>query len=590
MNFASVSDNESQKLSTPEVFDARAQVAGIAEGDGYPSENLRIASLNEATQNFVQDCSKPVTLEDGSTVNRYDYEKELALKAAEADPTHKTIPINYAMSFGTKTDRIAKWAHMRAMLSEENPGLSVVPVGGKSTSMYVKAGKSYDAYYVADSAAARDDYIYGRKCYFNTVKIQGDVHMRIRAVSTDRYDFLAGESSGTRHQIHYMLYGYCAPSATNLACANAASPYGVGHYADGYPDRLFNEVPHLEGGRPQIVKLFVADLRDKQFGLTEQVVLTPESTVRGAEMKFDPRRELNMTNIFRYRADVVKNLSTKFTENGIEFGGMRGVPQLLTNFALASGFSLAAQYTPIVLDLGSEKVKTSSLFGGTYFNMAAKQNSAVTGPQAFEVPHLTAWLGGDLVDTLDRSRNPQNFLADFRRQSEDGFLVVPDSDGKVRSSRNLFGDKMEVNGTTYPDGFQALRALASKDCGSSDARQRYLGPWDGDLYNSKLKIWVDRNRNGVTDENELRSLKEAGVVALNTCYIVHNQDADAFGNGTAMRSAFLYQDGDEDITGDEAEILKRLETGKKTDGSDASFRLAIDLIFKADPSQTLKIE
>ena len=583
------SNSEQSTLSAP-VFNPVA-VGAITAGDGFPAENLRVNSVAEASANMVQNCSLPVTMPDGSTLSRYDFELEQALRAAEGDPEQKTIPVEYALSFGQIEDGLAYWAHRRAILSGSNDGsTSYIPVGDKNGTSY----RGTNVYYKADHVEAKNDYVYGRKCFFNTVKIQGDAVKK-----SGYYDFITGPySSGTysggslTHGIHYMYYGYCA-STTN--CANATSIYGPGKYGnDKYPNRLFGLWPHLENGRPQIVKLYVADLRDGHFGFStpgNPIVRVQEGLERGTEQQMNVKEQLDLRTIFRNRDEIVKNLSgTYLAPNGIPFAGHVGIPQLLTNLqsAGATGTLLASQYTPIVLDLGKVGIQFSGLFGGTYFNMAAQAKPGVSGQAAYDFPHKTSWMGGDLVDVLNGAANPDNFTVDVRRQTEDGFLVIPDDDGQVRSSRNLFGDNMVVNGQTYPNGFEALKALANKKCDSSSTvKDRYFGPWDGDLYNSKIKVWVDKNRNGVADAGELLSLKDAGVVAINSCFVLNIQETDSFGNGTAMRSTFLFQGAGEDITGNEIEILSRINTGYKSDGSLAEFRLAIDVLFSTDVTQTL---
>ena len=109
----------------------------------------------------------------------------------------------------------------------------------------------------------------------------------------------------------------------------------------------------------------------------------------------------------------------------------------------------------------------------------------------------------------------------MERESEDGFLVVPDANGQVKDARQLFGTRMKVDGQTYADGFKTLQAFSKKDCESPNPKERYLGPWDKDLFfgDKAIKVWVDKNRNGTSDEGEISSLQESGIAAINTCYI-----------------------------------------------------------------------
>jgi len=598
VRFSSTSVAESTKLGTTpfSAFDPNNKVAGVIGADGYPSENLRIKDLAKASQHLVQDCSKPVVLPDGTTKARYDYEHDQVLAAAAADPDHKTIPVQFAVSFGQAGDVLAQWAHNRAILTEGNDSnLSVIPVGQKNSSMYSDGKVNYDAYYQVDHSTAKDDYILGKNCFFDTVKIVGDMHKAERADKADRFDFIQAKVSdaGLRHKIHYMFYGWCDPKNAEQCATDDSSVYGVGNYgADKYPNRLFGAWPHMEKDAPQIVKLYVADLRDQHFAMPNHMVLLPEQRERGSELEMDVKKEIDVKTLFRNRDQVVWNLSNPFTstDGKLPFNGMKGVPQLISNIQLAGadGTLLASQYTPIVVDLGAEGVKTSSAFGGTYFNMAAK-SSIENGVESWDYTQQTAWLGGDMIDNVSRmpASVDSKIVANWNRQAEDGFLVVADDKGQVSSSRQMLGDHTLVNGKTYSNGFLALQAMASKNCGSDQTRDHYLGPWDSDIYSKKLQVWVDANRNGVVDSGELKSLKDAGILAINACNIVSAEDHDMFGNGTSLRSAFLFNQDKEQLTDDQ--IVSRLETGLKADGHDASFRLAIDLIFQVNESNTLEL-
>ena len=182
----------------------------------------------------------------------------------------------------------------------------------------------------------------------------------------------------------------------------------------------------------------------------------------------------------------------------------------------------------------------------------------------------------------------------MERESEDGFLVVPDANGQVKDARQLFGTRMKVDGQTYADGFKTLQAFSKKDCESPNPKERYLGPWDKDLFfgDKAIKVWVDKNRNGTSDEGEISSLQESGIAAINTCYIEHNQTFDKFQNRTELRSAFLYV-GDEEINDFfsseslEDEVVQRITEGKTTDGKDATFRAVIDIYFNSKPKEFL---
>lgn len=562
---------------TKTVFVRPPQVAGVNAASGLPSENLRVTSVTEAAQSFVKDCSQPVTLPDGTTESRYDWEREQALVAAESDPDQKTVPVEFAISFGSIEDQLAVWAHQRAILSENNPGYSVIPVGDKKSA---SGPRGPGAYYRANHTQAKSNYIRGERCFFDTVRLESDL---IEGPGR-YYDFItAAEKDATLiHKIHYMYFGYCA----GAKCAKNTSPYGAGLYGDDtYPNRLFAPWPHEENERPQIVKLYVADLRNGHFGVAKDgkdIISVQTGTVRGTEVRVDLMKQLDIESVYRNTQKVIRNLSSDYQSKatGNIFAGMEGAPQLLHNLLVEGldGTALPSQYTPIVLDLGLPGIRTSSTFGGTLFNMSATKKAGAAGPEdEYDVPELTSWLGGELLDVQDEAKKEDGlqFPVDIRRIADDGFLALPDADGQIRSSRNLFGDNTVVDGKTFANGFLALQAYAKKDCESTDLKKKYLGPWDRAY--QELRIWVDQDRNGLVGQGELRTLEAAGVAALNTCNTLHSEEKDEYGNGTAMRSAFLESDGQ---TLTEDEILRRLETGKTSQGAVASFRVAIDIVFQ----------
>lgn len=556
-----------QKVLTenPFTFNPNDFVAGVDAVDGtVPTENLRVSTVEEAAQKFVRDCSLKET---------YELEKAEVLQEVKADTSGKTLAIAYAVSYGHKEDELADWAHRRAILSKSNVGESYIPVGPKKSSN-MEGGHLY---YSVNHDKAKADYIKGDRCFFNTVTITGEK----KQPAGERYDFI--KNAANAHNIHYMYYGWCDPNAGG-ACA-ADGNYGK----DKFANRLFERInPSKE---PQIVKLYVADIRERHLALgsnNNPVININEGAARGAENTIDLKELVDLDVIHQNLGQAIRNLSSNRTgDGGRVFAEMVGVPQLLHNLLLAgeSGTVISSQYTPIALDLGEKKVVTSSVNWGSFFNMASLENlDPRAGAEALNVPHKTAWLSGGLVDKNASILDGRSFKMDVRREVSDGFLVMTDADGKVRSSRNMFGDHTIVNGKTYENGFLALQALANKNCDSDEIRDRYFGPWDGELYTDKVKVWVDANKNGVVNDGEVKSLKSSGVVAISSCNIVHTQTEDSFGNGTHLRSAFLFDT--EEVAEDE--IVNRISSGVKEDGSDAEFRLAIDLIFQTKPSVLLK--
>jgi VCBS repeat-containing protein len=156
--------------------------------------------------------------------------------------------------------------------------------------------------------------------------------------------------------------------------------------------------------------------------------------------------------------------------------------------------------TPLMLDLNGDGVQTTTLQNGTAFDLDAD---------------------GDLDKTA---------WADKR----DGLLVMDlNGDGKIGNGRELFGSATVLkNGETATDGFKALRDLDDNQDGVIDAN---------DAAFAKLKVWLDANGNGVTDEGELKSLQEMGIVSMKLN--AQASDLQQNGNTLGLISEYTTADG-----------------------------------------------
>jgi hypothetical protein len=128
-------------------------------------------------------------------------------------------------------------------------------------------------------------------------------------------------------------------------------------------------------------------------------------------------------------------------------------------------------------------------------------------------------------------------------------LTLPNSRGEVNGIDELFG-----NNTRGPDGEYAengYAALAKYDGTTADGMFR-LAPADGridahDAVYSKLRLWTDRNFDGVASRRELTSLKVAGVVYIDLDFSDDFYERDEHGNETKMKSVVGNADGSMDL-------------------------------------------
>jgi hypothetical protein len=98
--------------------------------------------------------------------------------------------------------------------------------------------------------------------------------------------------------------------------------------------------------------------------------------------------------------------------------------------------------------------------------------------------------------------------------SEVAFLVMDrNGNGIVDDGSELFGNYTRLNnGQRAPHGFEALLDLdGGPDISDGRVDSR-------DSYFAQLRLWTDRNHNGISEPAEVVSLSEAGVTTIFTTY------------------------------------------------------------------------
>ncbi len=155
--------------------------------------------------------------------------------------------------------------------------------------------------------------------------------------------------------------------------------------------------------------------------------------------------------------------------------------------------------TPIVLDLDEDGVKTLSISSGTQFDLFAKGQKVNTG-----------WVS-----------------------SSDGLLALDrNHDGKIGDGSELFGSSTILsNGEKANDGYVALREL---DNNSDGAITKDDAEW------SNLRVWVDNNSDGISEDGETRTLDSLGVTKLN----LNAESAFTKDNGNLIGLTSSYETAD----------------------------------------------
>ncbi|WP_243042367.1 calcium-binding protein [Dyella sedimenti] len=103
--------------------------------------------------------------------------------------------------------------------------------------------------------------------------------------------------------------------------------------------------------------------------------------------------------------------------------------------------------------------------------------------------------------------------------SNDGLLVRDlDGNGAIDNGRELFGDQTVLrNGQHAATGFEALADLDSNGDGVIDASDEAF---------ASLRIWRDRNGDGISQAGELSTLDELGIVSLSLAHASANTSVD----------------------------------------------------------------
>jgi len=109
--------------------------------------------------------------------------------------------------------------------------------------------------------------------------------------------------------------------------------------------------------------------------------------------------------------------------------------------------------------------------------------------------------------------------------AQNAFLALPGPDALVHNGKELFGNFTPQPQSAHPNGFLALAEFDKPENG---------GNGDGvidehDAVFSQLRLWIDENHDGVSQQNELHALPELGIYSLSLSYF-ESRRKDEFGN------------------------------------------------------------
>lgn len=163
--------------------------------------------------------------------------------------------------------------------------------------------------------------------------------------------------------------------------------------------------------------------------------------------------------------------------------------------------------SPIVIDLGGDNFTFTGLDDPVYFDIDADHELEAVG-----------------------------WTSEF---GNDGFLAMDrDGDRRITSGAELFGDAtLLADGELAPNGYSALAELDSVALGGDgngriDRRDRGF---------RRLRIWLDENRDGISQRRELKPLKKHGIRWISLDYF-ESQLVDEHGNRLVFASPVKLKD------------------------------------------------
>jgi hypothetical protein len=163
--------------------------------------------------------------------------------------------------------------------------------------------------------------------------------------------------------------------------------------------------------------------------------------------------------------------------------------------------------SPIVIDVDHSGFSMTNAAGGVVFNMLNDN-----------VPLQISWTATGSTNAL--------------------LVLDRNGNGTIDSGEELFGDITPQPPTATPNGFLAL-AEYDKSANGGNANGKVES---SDAIFTQLRLWQDSNHNGYSEPNELRTLPQLGLGAIDLSY-KESKATDAFGNKFRYRAKVYEANG-----------------------------------------------
>ncbi len=150
---------------------------------------------------------------------------------------------------------------------------------------------------------------------------------------------------------------------------------------------------------------------------------------------------------------------------------------------------------------------------------------------------LSAPQDGVLFDILGANNSPAYTKSQISWFTEGrmAMLALPDQNGQVNNIDQLFGNNTkDANGNFAANGFLALAKHDSNADQMIDANDPVF---------ASLRLWFDKNRDGVAQARELETLSARSVVSLDLAYDPNFAEVDQYGNEILYKSVVNLRNG-----------------------------------------------
>ena len=272
---------------------------------------------------------------------------------------------------------------------------------------------------------------------------------------------------------------------------------------------------------------------------------------------FKHQQAIARVSTFAGRIADVHSMTTMLAEAGVQLhrGDHRAAHNTVTSWVAENAGGLAAGRMatllvaplmatgPLGMIIGAGIIIGASVGGADLAKKLHKQLRDRFRGIENTVSPLVLDLDGNGIQTLALNPASLHFDLDangFAEQTgwvgpNDGLLVLDlNGNGKIDDGRELFGNHTRLaNGSRASHGFEAL---ASHDRNRDGRIDRNDPIW------ARLRVWRDRNSDGVSDSAELLRLDAAGTIALLLGY-TESTEVDAHGHEHRQKGSFLRANG-----------------------------------------------